>query len=114
MKFDFIIGNPPYQEDIQNKGDRANPIYDKFMDEAYQIADKSVAYPPAGNIIAVWILKDHNILPRLLLTERVQKMQRIIIFSDKYAVFLLTFRLKRFRMDSVGYPRIFIFYQQQR
>jgi type II restriction enzyme len=30
MKFDYAIGNPPYQEDVQNKGDRANPVYDKL------------------------------------------------------------------------------------
>ena len=39
MKFDFIIGNPPYQEDIQNQGDRANPIYDKFMDSTFTIGN---------------------------------------------------------------------------
>lgn len=39
MKFDFVIGNPPYQEDTQNEGDRANPLYDKFMDAAYQIGN---------------------------------------------------------------------------
>lgn len=37
MKFDFVIGNPPYQDNVQNKGDRPNPVYDKFMDAAYQI-----------------------------------------------------------------------------
>lgn len=39
MKFDFVIGNPPYQEEVQNKGDRPNPVYDKFMDASYEIAD---------------------------------------------------------------------------
>ena len=39
MKFDFIIGNPPYQEDVKNQGDRANPIYDKFMDASYNISN---------------------------------------------------------------------------
>ena len=39
MKFDFIIGNPPYQEDVENQGDRPNPVYDKFMDASYEIAD---------------------------------------------------------------------------
>lgn len=39
MKFDFCIGNPPYQSDIENQGDRANPVYDKFMDAAFDVAD---------------------------------------------------------------------------
>ena len=47
MKFDFIIGNPPYQSDVQNQGDRANPIYDKFMDESYKIADVVELIHPA-------------------------------------------------------------------
>lgn len=37
--FDFCIGNPPYQSDIKNDGDRANPVYDKFMDGAFGVAD---------------------------------------------------------------------------
>ena len=47
MKFDFIIGNPPYQSDVQNQGDRANPIYDRFMDEAFKIADVVELIHPA-------------------------------------------------------------------
>ena len=47
MKFDYAIGNPPYQEDVQNKGDRANPVYDKFMDAAYQVADVVELIHPA-------------------------------------------------------------------
>ena len=39
MKFDFCIGNPPYQGDTENQGDRKPPVYDKFMDAAYEIAD---------------------------------------------------------------------------
>lgn len=38
MKFDFIIGNPPYQEEVANQGDRANPIYDKFMEGSYHVS----------------------------------------------------------------------------
>ena len=37
MKFDFIIGNPPYQEETENNG-RQNPIYHLFMDESYLLA----------------------------------------------------------------------------
>ena len=47
MKFDFIIGNPPYQDDVENQGDRPNPIYDKFMDEAFKIADVVELIHPA-------------------------------------------------------------------
>ena len=43
MKFDFIIGNPPYQDETigDNKG-FAPPIYHKFLEGAYQIAEVSL------------------------------------------------------------------------
>ena len=47
MKFDYIIGNPPYQDDVENKGDRPNPVYDKFMDASYKIADCVELITPA-------------------------------------------------------------------
>ena len=46
-KFDFAIGNPAYQAEVENEGDRANPLYDKFMDGAFQIADKVEMITPA-------------------------------------------------------------------
>lgn len=45
MKFDFVIGNPPYQETLQNTSDR--PIYNKFIDAAYEIADIVELITPA-------------------------------------------------------------------
>ena len=47
MKFDFAIGNPPYQEDTKNSGDRPNPVYNCFMDAAYSIADTVELITPA-------------------------------------------------------------------
>ena len=46
MKFDFVIGNPPYQDESNltvevssdNKRNYAPPIYNFFLDEAYKIA----------------------------------------------------------------------------
>ena len=48
MKFDYIIGNPPYQDETlgDNKG-FAPPIYDKFMDAAYEVSDKVELIHPA-------------------------------------------------------------------
>jgi type II restriction enzyme len=48
--FNFVIGNPPYNEDFENSGDNgkfARPIYNQFMDAAYEIADKVELIHPA-------------------------------------------------------------------
>ncbi|MBQ8935796.1 MAG: Eco57I restriction-modification methylase domain-containing protein [Oscillospiraceae bacterium] len=53
MKFDFIIGNPPYQEEQVSdnfEGSMKNyapPIYNHFMDECYRIADAVELIHPA-------------------------------------------------------------------
>lgn len=48
MKFDFVIGNPPYQDETlgENKG-YAPPIYHLFLDGAYKVADKVELIHPA-------------------------------------------------------------------
>lgn len=46
MKFDVVIGNPPYQETIDNRGEQPS-IYDKFMEASYKIADKVCLVTPA-------------------------------------------------------------------
>lgn len=45
FKFDVVIGNPPYQEEMKNTSDK--PIYYKFMDEAYKIAERVSFITPA-------------------------------------------------------------------
>ena len=58
MKFDYVIGNPPYQETLQNTSDK--PIYYDFMDASYQISDKVELITPArflfnaGKTAKVW------------------------------------------------------------
>ncbi len=48
MKFDYVIGNPPYQEDRlgDNKG-YAPPVYHKFLEESYKIGKKVEMIHPA-------------------------------------------------------------------
>ena len=48
MKFDYVIGNPPYQD--ETTGDNtayAPPVYDRFIDAAHEIADKAILIHPA-------------------------------------------------------------------
>lgn len=48
--FDFCIGNPPYNSDFQKSGDNgkyAAPVYDKFMNASYTIADSVELIHPA-------------------------------------------------------------------
>ena len=48
MKFDYIIGNPPYQDETNGElRNYAPPIYHLFLDAAYQIADSVELIHPA-------------------------------------------------------------------
>lgn len=46
MRFEFAVGNPPYQEEVANNG-RQSPLYDKFMESAYKLADCVELITPA-------------------------------------------------------------------
>ena len=45
MKFDYIVGNPPYQEEIEGNT-RARPVYNNFMDQCYEIGTKVLLITP--------------------------------------------------------------------
>lgn len=45
MKFDFVIGNPPYQEATEGTSDK--PIYNLFMDAAFSVSDSVTLIHPA-------------------------------------------------------------------
>ena len=48
IKFDFIIGNPPYQEEtIGDNKTYAPPVYHKFLDAAYELSDRVELIHPA-------------------------------------------------------------------
>lgn len=48
MKFDFAIGNPPYQDNTIGENETfAPPVYNAFMDASYEVADKVELIHPA-------------------------------------------------------------------
>ena len=44
MKFDVVIGNPPYQQDRENTSDK--PVYNEFMERAYKLGKKVMLVTP--------------------------------------------------------------------
>ncbi|MDR2833361.1 MAG: Eco57I restriction-modification methylase domain-containing protein [Streptococcaceae bacterium] len=59
MKFDVVIGNPPYQLEVEGRGDQPS-AYHLFMDESFKISEKTLLITPArflfnaGNTPRVW------------------------------------------------------------
>ena len=47
MKFDVIIGNPPYQIEAQGTSTSDDPIYNNFMEESYQMAERVMFITPS-------------------------------------------------------------------
>lgn len=49
MKFDYIIGNPPYQDEVETSENKTfmPSIYNLFIEEAYSISDKVELIHPA-------------------------------------------------------------------
>ena len=47
MKFDFVIGNPPYQDETVSENDRKPPLYHLFMDASYEVSDIVELITPA-------------------------------------------------------------------
>ncbi|MBR0260184.1 MAG: Eco57I restriction-modification methylase domain-containing protein [Selenomonadaceae bacterium] len=45
-KFDFVIGNPPYQEEKEDNG-RQPPVYHKIMEAAHKVGEKVALITPA-------------------------------------------------------------------
>lgn len=47
MKFDFVIGNPPYQDENVGENNQAKPVYNLFMDSVYSVGEIVELITPA-------------------------------------------------------------------
>ncbi len=45
--FDFVIGNPPYQEDRKGDSSTSPPVYNDFMEAAYSVSNAAELITPA-------------------------------------------------------------------
>lgn len=95
MKFDFVIGNPPYQEEVEGTSDR--PIYNGFMDAAYTVSDRVELITPArflfnaGKTPKVWnqkMLAD----PHLKVLYYEQESDKIFPNTDIKGGVVITYR----------------------
>jgi hypothetical protein len=46
MKFDAVVGNPPYMDGAKGSSTSDDPIYHFFMDASYKLADKAILITP--------------------------------------------------------------------
>ena len=61
MKFDYVIGNPPYQEEATGESNTATPVYNMFMNGSYSISSRVMLITPARFLFnAGYTPKDWN------------------------------------------------------
>lgn len=93
MKFDYVIGNPPYQLSYgdSESGNKtyAPPIYHAFMDAAFEISDRTELITPArflfdaGSTPKAWNHKSSTILISKFWTTRQMPLQSSPIQTSK-------------------------------
>ena len=116
MKFDFIIGNPPYQDETlgDNKG-FAPPIYYLFMDESYKVGDRVELIHPArflfnaGSTPKAWnekMLKD----PHLKVVQYEGDASKLFPNTEIKGGVAITYHDMQTNFESVGlftpYPEL--------
>ena len=105
MKFNVIVGNPPYQ--VLTKDTSDNPIYHHFIDESYNLANKVVLIHPArflfnaGKTPKVWnekMLNNKNV--KVLFYE--QKSSNVFPNTDIKGGIAITYRDKDEEFGKIG------------
>lgn len=105
MKFNIIVGNPPYQD--RREGTSDNPIYHLFMDFAYQLSEKAVLITPgrflfnAGKTPSQWnrkMLKDKHLKVQSYFNKSSDAFPEINLMGG----ITITLRDKSQEFDEIG------------
>lgn len=97
MKFDVVIGNPPYQEEAAGNNTAGLPIYHYFMEEAYKLSSKVELITPArflfnaGQTPKSWNEKMLND-PHLIVNYYEQDSSKIFSNTDIKGGVAITYR----------------------
>lgn len=108
MKFDFVIGNPPYQDETigDNKG-FAPPVYHKFLESAYQVGEAVEMIHPArflfnaGSTPKQWneqMLND----PHLQVLYYEQDSSKVFSNTDIKGGVVITYRDEKKHSGAIG------------
>lgn len=97
LKFDVVIGNPPYQQEGKGDNARAEPIYNDFVDLSFQLSDLVTLITPgrflfnAGQTPKSWNKKMIND-PHLRIVKYEQKSDKIFPRTDIKGGVVITLR----------------------
>ena len=106
MRFDFVVGNPPYQQEKEDNG-RQPPVYDRFMDATYNVSDKVLLITPArflfnaGQTQKEWnkkMLSDSKL--KVLMYE--QDSSKVFPYTDIKGGIAITYRSKEDEFGAIG------------
>jgi len=105
MKFDVVIGNPPYQEETEGTSDK--PIYNYMMDAAEEVADKVCLITPArflfnaGKTPKAWNQKKLND-PHFKVNYYEQDSSKIFSNTDIKGGIAITYRDNSKNFGEIG------------
>ena len=107
MKFDVVIGNPPYQGEATGERTLSLPVYHLFMETSYTLSDKSILITPArflfnaGATPSVWnkkMLADEHL--KVVYFE--QESSKVFPNTDIKGGVAVTYRDTSVKLESIG------------
>lgn len=105
MKFDVIVGNPPYQD--KRAGTSDNPIYHLFMNLSYKLSEKAALVTPgrflfnAGKTPKSWnekMLEDEHLKVQFFFKKSNDAFPEVLLPGG----IVITLRDKQQKFDAIG------------